>query len=277
MPRRILCASAAVALAATMQAAPAEAGKTLDKIKERGEIAACIKLDYRPFGFRDPDGNMLGLEHDLIEDVRVRLSKEFGKELKVEKIPVIAANRVQFLEQGKCDILIATMTDNADRRKLIHIVEPNYYSSGITVMARKATPIKKWDDIRGLTICVSQGAFWNKEYERRYNLKLLAFAGIAESGQALRDGRCVGNLTDDTLAASRLLDKETWSDYEIKLPTQDAMPWGMAIQYGDDDFYKFLVDTSIDWHRTGKIIELEKKWELPPSEFIQEMHKKYKS
>ncbi|TWT10874.1 transporter substrate-binding domain-containing protein [Reyranella sp. CPCC 100927] len=268
------CAVLGMSLAA---AGTAQAGAVLDKIKERGEIVACIKVDYRPFGFRDPSGGMIGLEHDLVDDIQARLSAALGKPIKVQRVPVIAANRVQFLEQGKCDMLMATMTDTPERRRLIRIVEPNYYASGITVMAKKSTPIKKWDDIRGQTLCTSQGAFWNKEYERKYELKLLAFAGIAESEQALRDGRCIGSLTDDSLAASRLTDKEIWGDYEIKLPTQDTKPWGLAVQHGDDDLFKLMTAASIDWHKTGKIVTLEKKWGIEPTDFIKDLHEKYKA
>lgn len=275
MINRIVATSIA-ALLGTL-AAPAMAGKVLDKITERGQLAACIKLDYRPFGFRASNGDQIGLEHDLVADLAQRLSQKIKKPVTVEKISVIAANRVQFVQQGKCDVLIATMTDNAERRKVINIVQPDYYSSGITVIARKSTPIKTWDDIRGKKLCVSQGAFWNKEYQRRYDLDLQAFAGIAEAGQALQDGRCIGNLTDDALAASRLLDTATWGDFEIKLPVQDREPWGVATQHGDDEFAAFLSETVIAWHRDSTIIKLEKKWELQPTEFLKEMHEKYKN
>ncbi len=97
-------------LAATLFTGSAQAGKILDKINDRAEMVACIKVDYRPFGYRSPNGDMIGLEHDLMEDLRARLSSKLGKEIKLEKIPVIAANRIQFLEQGKCDVLVATMT-----------------------------------------------------------------------------------------------------------------------------------------------------------------------
>lgn len=270
-------ASATLAALAFSASMPATAGKILDKINERGQLSACIKLDYRPFGFRAPNGDAIGLEHDLVADLAKRLGQKLNKTISVEKVSVIAANRVQFLQQGKCDVLIATMTDNAERRKVINIVQPDYYSSGITVIARKSTPIKTWDDIRGKKLCVSQGAFWNKEYQRRYDLDLQAFAGIAEAGQALQDGRCIGNLTDDALAASRLLDTATWGDFEIKLPVQDREPWGVATQYGDDDFAGFLSSTVTAWHRDGILIALEKKWELQPTAFLKEMQEKYKS
>ncbi|WP_028600875.1 transporter substrate-binding domain-containing protein [Ottowia thiooxydans] len=270
-------ASASLAALTVLASTSAMAGKVMDKINERGQLAACIKLDYRPFGYRAPNGDQVGLEHDLVADLAKRLGQKFNKPISVEKISVIAANRVQFVQQGKCDVLIGTMTDNADRRKVINIVQPNYYSSGITVIARKSTPIKTWDDIRGKKLCVSQGAFWNKEYQRRYDLDLQAFAGIAEAGQALQDGRCIGNLTDDALAASRLLDTAMWGDFEIKLPVQDREPWGVATQYGDDEFAGFLSSTITAWHREGILMALEKKWELQPTAFVKEMQEKYKN
>jgi polar amino acid transport system substrate-binding protein len=33
---------------------------------------------------------------------------------------------------------------------------------------------------------------------------------------------------------------------------------------------------SVDWHKSGKLVELEKKWGIKPSPFLAEMHKKYK-
>ena len=56
----------------------AQAAETFDKLKERGEFVVCSKVDYRPFGFREADGTMVGLEHDLITDVVKRLEEKLG-------------------------------------------------------------------------------------------------------------------------------------------------------------------------------------------------------
>ncbi|MEO3427493.1 transporter substrate-binding domain-containing protein [Pelagibius sp. CAU 1746] len=264
------------AAGALFGATAAEAGPALDKISERGKMAVCSKVDYRPFGYRDTDGTPIGLEHDLISDVQLRLEKKLGKEIEVERIPVIAANRIQFLEGGKCDLLIATMTDKPERRQTVAIVEPNYYSSGVNVMALKSVKIEAWDDIKGQRLCSSQGAFWNKDLQRKYNLDLLTFAGIAETEQALRDGRCIGLLTDDSLATSRLKD-DRWGDFELKVDTIMDASWGAAIQKGDEEFYALMSETIADWHRSGKITELENKWGIKPTPWAKRMHEQYKN
>jgi len=275
MYSRFILGVAAAMVAGAVSTNPASAGKVFDKIRDTGKLRACIKVDYPPFGFLDASGKKIGLEHDLLADIVRQMEAKFGKKIEVDKIKVIAANRIQFLKVGKCDLLIATMTDKLERQKLINIIKPNYYSSGVNLLAKKSVKIKSWDDIRGQTICTSQGAFWNKEYRKRYDLNLLGFAGIAETEQALRDGRCIAMTSDDSLINSRLQNKERWGDYEMKVETQDDAPWGMAIQHGDNELWDFLSLVVAHWHRDGVIVGLEKKWGMTPTKFVREMNERY--
>jgi polar amino acid transport system substrate-binding protein len=32
----------------------------------------------------------------------------------------------------------------------------------------------------------------------------------------------------------------------------------------------------VSWHKSGRLIALEKKWGIPPSPYLQQMHDKYK-
>mgnify|MGYP002682492583 CR=1 FL=1 len=103
----------------------------LDDIKKRGKLIVGVKADYKPFGFRDPSGAIVGLEVDLAAAV----AKKIGVTLEV--VPVVSANRMEFLTQGKIDLMIATMSDTAERRKVVGIVDPVYYASGVAIMANK--------------------------------------------------------------------------------------------------------------------------------------------
>ncbi len=147
---RALAAVAAIAMAA----APA-AAQTLDKIKQRGVIVVGSKADYKPFGFRDPAGNIVGFEPDLARDVADRL----GAKLELE--PVVSSNRMQFLQQGKIDLMIATMNDTAERRKTVGIIEPDYYASGVNVLALKKAGLKTWEQLKDQKVCGIQGAWYN--------------------------------------------------------------------------------------------------------------------
>src|ERR1700738_289702 len=262
---RLLAAVAALAIAALPAAA-----QTLDKIKQRGVLVLGSKADYKPFGFRDPSGAIVGFEPDLGKDVADRL----GVELEIE--PVVSSNRMQFLQQGKIDLMIATMNDTAERRKTVGIIDPDYYASGVNVFAIKKAGLKSWEQLKDQKICGIQGAWYNKPVAEKYGADIVAFKGQSEAEVALQQGNCIGWVYDDTAFAERLADPK-WAGFEMTLPTIMEEPWGLAVKLEERDgaWGKFMAESLEEWHRTGKLIELEKKWKIPPSAFLKQMHDKY--
>jgi polar amino acid transport system substrate-binding protein len=245
--------------------APASARDTLADIKQRGTLIVGVKSDYKPFGYLDPSGKNVGLEPELAADVARRLG------VKVQYVPVVAANRLQFLQQGRIDLLIATMSDTPEREKLVDIIKPSYYSSGADILARKGSGLKTWDDVKGKKLCAIQGAYYNKDAEDKYGATLVAFTGTTEALNALKEGSCVGFLFDDTFNNPKTLDPE-WAGYETPLPSIEAIPWGIAVANGDDKFAAFMSDVVKDWHKSGLILSLEKKYGIPQSEFAKKMY-----
>jgi polar amino acid transport system substrate-binding protein len=272
-----LCAGIAIVLLMLGVACRVNAGPVLDKAAERGKLVACTSVENRPFGFLGTDGKPQGFHVDLITNVKDRLAKKLGKPLELEIVPTVPANRIQFLQQGKCDMLLTSLNYTAERAKLIELIEPGYYYSGANILARKSTPIKQWEDLKDKTICSNQGSMWNKPYEQRYGTRILAFTGNAENAQALLDGRCVGWLSDDASIATRMGHNPPWDDFEVKLNTQDGSPHVIAIQFGNIDFRDFLSEVVKDWHRTGVITGLEKKWQTLNSKWAQEKQNEFRA
>jgi polar amino acid transport system substrate-binding protein len=261
--------SCLIAMIAALVSAPLLAQSSLDDIKKRGTLIVGVKADYKPYGFRDPSGAIVGIEPDLAADVAKRLG------VKLELVPVVSSNRMQFLEQGKIDLMIATMNDKPDRRKVVYIVEPSYYSSGVNILAPKSAKLKDWADLKGKKVCMIQGAWYNKQIQQDYGADIVAFKGTAEVYSALKGNNCVGFVYDDTLVMANLLEPE-WKDYEMPLKTILDDPWGLAVKLGDESFYKFMSNTVADWHRTGLIVQLEKKYGLQNTAFAIKMNADYK-
>jgi polar amino acid transport system substrate-binding protein len=264
---RLLAAIAALAAAVL----PATA-QTLDKIKQRGVLVVGSKADYKPFGFRDPSGAIVGFEPDLAKDVADRL----GAKLELE--PVVSSNRMQFLQQGKIDLMIATMNDTPERRKIVGIIEPDYYASGVNVFLIKKAGLKSWDQLKDQKICAIQGAWYNKTVAEKYGADIVAFKGTAEAEAALQQGNCIGFVYDDTYFADHLSDPK-WAAYDMPLESILVEPWGLAVKLEERDapWGQFMTKTVTDWHRSGKLIELEKKWKIPPSAFLKKMHDQAKT
>ena len=250
--------------------APGLAGAdAMQDIKAKGVLVVGTKPDYRPFGFLDPSGKIVGFEPDLAADIAKRLG------VKLELVPVVASNRIQFLQQGKIDLMIATMSDTPERRKVVDIVDPDYYASGTNVMAKKSEKLKSWEQLKGKKVCLIQGSFYNKELQEKYGIEGVAFPGTAEALTALRNGNCVGFAYDDTAIVGEL-QKPDSKDYEMPLNSILVQPWGIAVKQGEKAFADFVSKAITDWHKTGRIGELEKKWGIKPTKFAEEMTAKYK-
>src|SRR4051812_37117403 len=237
----------------------------LQDIKSKGTLVVGTKPDYRPFGFLDPSGKIVGFEPDLAADIAKRLG------VKLELVPVVAANRMQFLQQGKIDLMIATMSDTPERRKVVDIVDPDYYASGTNVMTKKSEGLKTWEQLKGKKVCLIQGAFYNKELQEKYGVEGVAFPGTAESLTALRNGNCMGFAYDDTAIVGEM-QKPEWSDYEMPLNSILVQPWGVAVKQGEKAFADFVSKAVTDWHRSGMIQRLEKHWGIKPTKFAEDMH-----
>jgi polar amino acid transport system substrate-binding protein len=262
-----VAALSAIAFTATVADA---ANDRFMQMMKRGKLVVGVKADYKPWGFRDPSGELVGMEIDMAKDV----AKALGVDL--ELVPVQSSNRMQFLQQGKIDLMIATMSDRTDRRKLVGIVDPNYYTSGTNILARKGA-VKAWEDLRGKPVCGKQGAFYNKVVAKRYGARITAFVGNAEAKQALRDGKCIGWVYDDSSIMSDLSSGQ-WEGFEMPLPSEDDNPWGLAVPAEELDgvWGRFMSGMSYWWHASGRLIELEKKWGIQPTAYLAHQAEKFK-
>ncbi|RRH95253.1 ABC transporter substrate-binding protein [Mesorhizobium tamadayense] len=265
---RLFFVAAGITLA--MLTAQASAGK-IDDIKARGTLIVGTKADYKPFGFRDPSGGIVGIEPDLAAD----LAKQLG--VKLEFVPVVAANRMEFLKQGKIDLLIATMSDKPERRKVVEAVDPPYYSDSVNVLISNRAKITSWEDLKDKPLCATIGSFYNKSVAEKYGAKIVGLDGSDKPLVALKQGNCVGYLYDQTFIQGKLLDKQWSADYSMPLKGIMETPWIMAVAPGNDDLRDFVSKATIEWMKKGTIVGLEQKWGIKPTDYSKRMHDKYKN
>ena len=244
---------------------------TWNKVMSRGKIVVGVKADYKPWGFRNSDGNIVGMEIDMAADVAAKMGVD------LELVAVQSSNRMQFLEQGKIDLMIATMSDRKDRREIVGIVGPNYYTSGTNIMSPKALGLKNWEDLRGKPVCGKQGAFYNQIVEERYGAKIIAFTGNAEAKQALIDKNCIAWVYDDSSIGSDLSSGE-YDAFEMPLNSEDDNPWALAVPSKERNcvFGRFMSGMQYQWHQDGSLIALEEKWGIKPTKYLADYNERMK-
>ncbi|WP_349971989.1 transporter substrate-binding domain-containing protein [Pseudomonas caspiana] len=249
----------------------AQADATLDKIEARHKLVVGVLLSGGPFGSIDPSSQKpKGLNVDLAEDIGRRLGAE------VELVPVLPANRVQFLQQGKVDLLIANMEWTAERGQILGSVPTPFYRVGGTAAVLKDSKINTWQDLKGQPVCTSQGSSYVKPLTE-FGAELKAFKSSSESLLALRGNNCVAAVHDSTLINPLLAGIPEWKDYRAISPELNPAPSVIWTRQGETDTQAKLDTIVKDWHRTGFLIEAEKRHNITPaSPALVELHAQFK-
>ena len=219
-----------------------------------------VKHDVPLWGYKDPvSGNVTGLEPDLARKIADNLG------VKLELVGVQTADRVDAVTSGRVDVLIATLSDTPERQKLMTLVAPHYYSSGVNILARRSENFHDWRDLRHRKICGRRGAFYNRLITVTYGADIVALYSNAWSQRALRDGRCAALLYDDTGIIAMLNSPEWSREYVMPLNTILANPWSIALAPAERGgaLEKAISSMIISWHRSGYLRQLEKKWGIP--------------
>jgi polar amino acid transport system substrate-binding protein len=260
-------------LAAALGASAAHADSTLDRIHERHKIVVGVILSGPPFGSLDPATQKpLGFNVDLAEN----LAKHLGVD--IEMIPVQPSNRVQFLQQGKVDALIANMEVTEERAQILAYPPTPFEEIGGALITRRDSGIKSWNDLRGKAVCVSQGSNYTKPLAEQYGAQVKAFRGQPESLLALRGNNCVAAVHVAPTLRLLVARNPDWKDYTIPVST-DLIPSPSVIwvRKGETDTQNAFEKVVEDWHRSGWLIDTERKNGMQPSQAVLDLHAKFKA
>ena len=240
----------------------------LAEIRQRGVLVVGVKKDVPLWGQLDPrSGRIVGLEPDLAANLAERMG------VRLELVPLLTAERLPAIEQRRVDLVLATLSDTPERRQRLTLVLPHYYASGVNVLARKSAGFREWTDLRNRRICGRRGAFYNRAITVSSGLDVVALYDNRLSIASLREGRCEGLLYDDTNIVA-MLQEPAWSrDFEMPLPTLFTTPWSIGLHRDDagSALANLVSQAVVDWHRTGLIADLERRWGIPISAYTARM------
>ena len=119
--------------------------RTLDEIKESGVINIGVFSDKSPFGYVDENGDYAGYDVYLAE----RLGQDLGVE--INYVSTEAANRIEYLQTGKVDIILANFTVTEERAQEKTVVKEQEQVS-VLVSRGSVTHLYQGDE-RGFSAC----------------------------------------------------------------------------------------------------------------------------
>jgi glutamate transport system substrate-binding protein len=244
---------------------------TMGRIQAAGEIKIGVKYDVPPFGFKNP-------QTDAIEGFDVDFGQAIADKLGVEPnfIEAISDNRIPFLQDGTVDLVLSTMTINAERDQEIDFSEPYYIARG-RILVPQDSDITGVDSLAGRKVCTALGSTYEETLkEQAPDADLRLVDSYSECLELVQNGAVDAVSTDDVILTGMIIQDDT-----LKLTEGDPLttePYGAGIKDGDTEFKEFVDGVLEEYKSGGGWAESYEKWvgqytgeqQDPPTMTLQE-------
>lgn len=223
---------------------PAQAGKVLDGIRQRGQIVCGVSNGVAGFSAPDATGRWQGLDVDVC---RALAAATLGSAEKVKFVPLNATQRFASLQSGQIDILSrnTSWTLTRDASLGLHFTAITFFD-GQGFLVPSKLKLSSAKQLKGAQVCVQAGTTTEKnlaDFSRAHglNIKPVVFDTYEAGFKALFSGRCQA-YTADASALSSIRNKEAPkpADYTLLPDLISKEPLGPAVKRGDDEWFAIV-------------------------------------
>ncbi|PJF39440.1 MAG: ABC transporter substrate-binding protein [Phototrophicales bacterium] len=234
---------------------------TLDRVRENGVVRIGIRFDNPPLSYIDEDGNWVGFDVDLANEIAQRLGVE------IEQVRVDETTRISFLQEGQIDLAVASMNHTRSREDAVDF-SITYFWDSQTFLVRKGE-FDSLDDMFGRVVAMNSGSSaigaWQRYVEANGGTpsEIVEFTDKVAAVQALRDGAVDGYAEDGiTLAALAAGDDSLVLLSEGFNPVQ----FGIGLPENDSEWRDIINYTLQDIWLDGTYFEIYNRWLGPEAE-----------
>lgn len=170
-----------------------ESFRTLEEIQASGTVNIGVFSDKSPFGFVDENGDYQGYD--------VYFANRIGEDLgvKINFVSTEAANRIEYLQTGKVDIILANFTVTPERAEEVDFALP-YMNVALGVVSPEDAVITSLEEIgEDDQVIVISGTTAETYLEKNYpDIKLQKFDTYAAAKTAFENRTGVAWANDNT-------------------------------------------------------------------------------
>ncbi len=209
--------------------------RTLDEIKEDGTINIGVFSDKNPFGYVDENGEYQGYD--------VYFANRIGEDLgvKVNFVSTEAANRIEYLQTGKVDLILANFTVTPERAEEVDFALP-YMNVALGVVSPDSRIITSLDELTAddQVIVISGTTAETYLTENNPEIKLQKYDTYANAKNALENGNAAAWANDNTEVIAYALQNP---GYTVGIPTLGSNDTiAPAVTKGNDTLLDWLND-----------------------------------
>ncbi len=241
MKRFTLAAAAIAAVTVFGAASSAQAGATLDSIRQNDVLRCGVNTGLAGFGIADEQGNWTGLDVDYCKALAAAI---LGDADKVSYTPLSAQQRFTALQSGEVDVLSRNTTWTLTRDASLGLQFAGvWFYDGQGFMVPKSLGVTSAMDLDGASVCVQPGTTTELNLADFFRANDMDFEPVviesqAEVTAAYFAGRCDVFTTDASgLAATRANDAPNPEDHAILPELISKEPLGPVVRRGDDEFF----------------------------------------
>ena len=209
--------------------------RTLDEIKESGTINIGVFSDKNPFGYVDESGEYQGYD--------VYFARRIGQDLGVDInfVSTEAANRVEYLETGKVDIVLANFTVTAERAEKVDFALP-YMNVALGVVSPDSRVITDLSQIGKDDEVIVISGTTAEDYLIKNNpeIKLQKYDTYANAKNALENGNAAAWANDNTEVIAYALQNPGYTVGIPSLGSQDTI--APAVSKGNETLLNWIND-----------------------------------
>ncbi len=218
---------------AAAQAAPVY--RTLDEITADGTLNIGVFSDKNPFGYVDENGEYQGYDVYFAE----RIGQDLG--VKINYVSTEAANRVEYLETGKVDIILANFTVTPERAEKVDFALP-YMNVALGVVSPDSRVITDLSELSAddPVIVISGTTAETYLIANNPEVKLQKYDTYANAKNALENGNGVAWANDNTEVIAFALQNTGYTVGIPSLGSQDTI--APAVSKGNDTLLQWLND-----------------------------------
>lgn len=179
---------------------------------------------YTPFSYHDSKGQLTGFDIDVMNAI----AKKLG--ITVEYVETPWDSMFAALGAKRFDLVANEVTYNDQRKALYDLSDPYVETTGVLVVAKDNTTIKKLSDLNGKKAAENLTSNW-AEVAKTNGASVVGVEGMTQAIEVLKQGR-VDALVNDKLAIQNYLATNPGAPVKVVAQTADVSTSVLAARKG---------------------------------------------
>ncbi|MFO7820013.1 MAG: basic amino acid ABC transporter substrate-binding protein [Halanaerobacter sp.] len=225
---------------------------TLDEVQEEGKLTIGMSADYKPFEYTDDDGEIVGFDVDVANEIADQLGVE------VEFVDTAFSGLIPGLKSEKYDLIMSAMTITEKRAESVDFTEQYFNAGQVVAVMEDNEEIEDVEDLTEKKVGVQLGTTGDLEVSEMENIEeVKRYEKIPQAYIDLKNGRIDAVVNDLPVTAAYIMKHP-----EVKIVGDPFTTehYGIAARPGDEELLNEVNAALQEIKENGTYDEIYNEW-----------------